>query len=528
MAGQLRVDELVDSAGTGSPSFPNGLASLQVNQVTNAAGTGPVVLPQGYIEPSTYQSISTNLTLTATSPRILYAKFTQPNLVVQLPDTSAVPVGTTFTIQVPPVETNSYSVSTHTGVRLANATTNNQGFQLYEIAGTRFWNGVPDTTRYHLLNVDLENGVSYFNLGTEAYYARVNTKISVRKIDSTRILFCSERTDNTIYAQIVSVNAGVVTEGTAVLLATATNVRVEDFCVLSSTAGLVLYRSGATITCAPLVFSDTTITVGTAASLATTGDTAPLDLQNSGIVNANSTQAVACYRTGTGSMSIRSVTHNGTSAPTFGTAVSYISSIANPGLCGGVQLAENKVLISAGSFQSSGTATHISVVTLSGTTVAKLAGFIAGNTLEIPTRFVDFRDAVAIGNRYGYHAIGYFTNTTYAVTWNSSTDALAQITTSVDTTSTPDANIKYSPVYMGKPTGATYYIDLRDGGLRSTSILLNKAQATIRGVPQSGIASLSTYLGSENLDMGNNVYLQVLKSGTQFILRETIVNESVL
>jgi hypothetical protein len=37
MAGQLRVDEITDEAGTGSPSFPNG---LRADEITDEAGTG--------------------------------------------------------------------------------------------------------------------------------------------------------------------------------------------------------------------------------------------------------------------------------------------------------------------------------------------------------------------------------------------------------------------------------------------------------------------------------------------------------
>ena len=42
--GKIRVDEITDELGTGSPSFPNGVA---VNQITNEAGDGPPEFPNG-------------------------------------------------------------------------------------------------------------------------------------------------------------------------------------------------------------------------------------------------------------------------------------------------------------------------------------------------------------------------------------------------------------------------------------------------------------------------------------------------
>jgi len=42
--GKIRVDEITDEVGTGSPSFPNGVA---VNQITNEAGDGPPEFPNG-------------------------------------------------------------------------------------------------------------------------------------------------------------------------------------------------------------------------------------------------------------------------------------------------------------------------------------------------------------------------------------------------------------------------------------------------------------------------------------------------
>ena len=43
MAGQVRVDQITDEAGTGSPSFPNGVSSTQFT----ASGTGANVMPVG-------------------------------------------------------------------------------------------------------------------------------------------------------------------------------------------------------------------------------------------------------------------------------------------------------------------------------------------------------------------------------------------------------------------------------------------------------------------------------------------------
>jgi len=97
MAGQLRVDEITNEAGTGSPSFPNQItpASLGTGTPSSANflrgdGAWSTLPPSGFIGAET---ITTNTTLTAASKQVQVINVTQGDREITLPNATTLQMG---------------------------------------------------------------------------------------------------------------------------------------------------------------------------------------------------------------------------------------------------------------------------------------------------------------------------------------------------------------------------------------------------------------------------------------------------
>jgi len=98
MAGQLRVDEITNEAGTGSPSFPNQItpSSLGTGTPGNTnflRGDGQWITPPAGFSGAQTVTSANNVTLTASSPQVLRLSMTETNRTVVLPDATTMVAG---------------------------------------------------------------------------------------------------------------------------------------------------------------------------------------------------------------------------------------------------------------------------------------------------------------------------------------------------------------------------------------------------------------------------------------------------
>jgi len=97
MAGQIRVDEITNEAGTGSPSFPNQITPASLGTGTPSSsnflrGDGQWATA-GFSGAQTVTSAN-NVTLTASSPQVLNLTMTAENRTVVLPNATTMAAGT--------------------------------------------------------------------------------------------------------------------------------------------------------------------------------------------------------------------------------------------------------------------------------------------------------------------------------------------------------------------------------------------------------------------------------------------------
>ena len=175
----------------------------------------------------------------------------------------------------------------------------------------------------------------------------------------------------TTYAVVITLSGGALTVGTPVAVLTGTTPSQVSAVVLSSTAAFVFaerYSSASGPLSIPLVLSGATITVGTSAAIAGT---------NINHVNACAmSSTIALLYNYDGGGYLRTVTHNGSSAPTIGSAAGPITQYATGGIC---KLTSTTALI-AYSVNSSTVLTS-RVVTISGSSAPTLGTALTNNVL---------------------------------------------------------------------------------------------------------------------------------------------------
>jgi hypothetical protein len=189
---------------------------------------------------------------------------------------------------------------------------------------------------------------------------------SIAKLDSSNVLLCyADNSNSDVYAVVGTISSNVLTWGTPQLVAggvTASHVYCD---ALSSTSALLGWVDGSSNSrYYGLTISGTSITVSTVSATQSS-------LQASDIIKRNGTTAMLLDWS-TSAFTARIITHNGTSAPTFGTAATiasntwgYIDLPYRP--CNGALLDTDRFIVSAYNPGTGGTDTR--VATVSGTTI---------------------------------------------------------------------------------------------------------------------------------------------------------------
>jgi hypothetical protein len=169
----------------------------------------------------------------------------------------------------------------------------------------------------------------------------------------------------TTYAVVITLSGGTLTVGTPVAVLTATTPSQVSAVVLSSTAAFVFADRSSSPSgplCIPLVMSGATITVGT--SISALGGSTVTTISTCAM---SSTIALYYVIDGTTTAYLKTLTHNGASAPTVGTNSIAITQFAQGGLC---KLTSTTALIAYSVNPSSVLACR--VVTISGSSAPTL------------------------------------------------------------------------------------------------------------------------------------------------------------
>ena len=308
---------------------------------------------------ATTTSQGTSLTLTSASNRVQNVTLTAASLSVTLPDATTLSAGgPTFYITNTGAQT--FDIKQNGGAIIATLT-GGQSIELKLIsiataAGT--WNTsnvdisqLLPASQYASVQVDT-NAIAYYYNALLYYGASMdainNTNIDILKITSTTALMVWVRSsNNSVYGAVVTNTGGTTTVGTIVQIYNGATTAATNFntqLLTGLTTGMCFIGRASTAVAIPFSISGTTITVGT--SSATFGYWSSATANKGRIVAGaavmSSTVILISYMSVAAStFVVNTITYNGASAPTLGTATATITwtSDANWGSFGPAQLA---------------------------------------------------------------------------------------------------------------------------------------------------------------------------------------------
>jgi hypothetical protein len=165
-----------------------------------------------------------------------------------------------------------------------------------------------------------------------------NNGISASKISTSSAIICYHNgtSNRDIYGVVVSYSGTTITVNSEVLLynGSSTASTGSQILMLTATEGLLFVTRASNNVVVPFTISGTTITAGTASSTFGTATSGNSDKQLGNAIAMDSTIALIPDRNSTtlATWTLRTITHNGASAPTIGTASSAIttSAVGNP------------------------------------------------------------------------------------------------------------------------------------------------------------------------------------------------------
>jgi hypothetical protein len=318
-AGVTYPDSVLQASGVPAPSTSG-------NVLTSNGTTWTSATPASSAGGATQTTTGSNITLTSSSNRVQEITPTA-NITVTLPDATTLSKGTpVFTISnitnqasfTVTINLNGgstiYSMSGGSGVTLALV--NNS-----TAAGTWEINTLPPLTSQGAYAQFDSNDINFGSYVTPSGYGV--SKTWNMALSSTTVLTIYRRTGTQyLYAVAGTISGSTITYGTPVVVSTVITSAGSNAgwmaVGLSSTTALV--TTSGTVTTTQIAYglniSGNTITVSTGSSAYTANYT-----YLTGISKLNSTQAlISHYNSGATGYVFNTLTHNGTSAPTFGTA----------------------------------------------------------------------------------------------------------------------------------------------------------------------------------------------------------------
>lgn len=360
-AGVTYPDSVLQASGVPAPSTSG-------NVLTSNGTTWTSATPASSAGGATKTTTGSNITLTSASNRVQEITASAA-ISVTLPDATTLSTGgPTFIIS-----NNSFYVIT---------LKNNAGVAIgYVAAGVAVTLNLTDKTT--------TNGTWEINnlpvVGTQSDYVQFDSNVTSYKswaggggypnhanfaLSSTSVLTVYSRTATTLYAVVGTISGSTITYGTPTLVATeASGYYYFDAITLSSTQAFVSLSTTAAATAVyGLTISGTTITVSTIS--ARVGASASYGTM--GMCRIDNNTALAAYYTNVANtlFAVNTVTHNGASAPTWGTASSNITNDGYMMSVGMVQLTATTYQIAYTTNVLTSFATRI--VTTSGTSAPTL------------------------------------------------------------------------------------------------------------------------------------------------------------
>jgi hypothetical protein len=365
---------------------------------------------------ATSTTSGTSITLTSSSNRVQYINMTAASLSVTLPDATTLSTGGPIfvIINVGAYAFNIKDSSGSTLMQLSAASSSNSvsfflvsnstaaGKWVTEDRSFAYTFGSTATVTSNLLT-SAYNGYKYFG------------GVSAQGLTSTTALVTWQQgtAGRDIYGAVLSVSSGTITVGTETLLysGSSTAATTHEAHALSSTAGFIYVGRASNMVAVPFTISGTSITVGTASSTFSaahiTGGSYGSGTQFGAYCTISSTVGLISYRTNATSVYtyvVNTITHNGTSAPTLGTASSSFNSLGYSGAVSLSPLTATTYFLSYVNGTSAGQ-NDSRVVTTSGTSAPTL-----GTAVTV---------TATLGSGNNYFFTGYSTSSTSAVIWSS-------------------------------------------------------------------------------------------------------------
>ena len=336
--------------GLSTTADATGNISLQSNGTTVLAATSSGVnvtgtfnvngAPISVAGGASTVSQGTSLTLTSASNRVQNVGFTAANLSVTLPDATTLSTGgPTFIITNTGVFT--FDIKLNDGSILVTLTGGQSAnLNLLSIAtsnGTWNTNYLPIiATQFTPLQID-SNAI--LTDQTTTWFSREslsNSDMSVLKLTSTTALITWIRaSNNSVYGAVVTNTSGTLTVGTIVQIYNGSTTAAVSFTtqlLTGLTTGMCFVTRASTAVAMPFSISGTTITVGTTS--ATFGfwvsERANGGRIVEGVAVMSSTVMLISYMlTSQTNFVVNTITYNGASAPTLGTASAGITAAAS-------------------------------------------------------------------------------------------------------------------------------------------------------------------------------------------------------
>lgn len=366
--GTLTANNVILGAGTSTPTFvaPSTSGNLLTSNGTTWVSSTPAT--PNVAGGATVVSQGTSLTLTSASTRVQNISLTAGSLSVTLPDATTLSAGgptfimTNTGLFAFDLKLNGGSILLSFGIgqsvelRLVD---NSTAAGEWNVSNTNI-SIYPSVTQFAPVQIDS-------NLSVTSGASVVNgngTRIDCLKLTSTTALLVWIRASNqSVYACVATNTSGVISYGTTVQLyngsaggtAAVAGAGGQTTSLLTGlTTGMCFVTRSATAVAVPFSISGTTITVGTTS--ATFGSTQISCYNVTGRAVLSSTVMLIAYATAPTTAVLNTITYNGASAPTLGTASTAIAVRSRAQDSPGIQLINLTATTSFAAYQAGATA----------------------------------------------------------------------------------------------------------------------------------------------------------------------------
>lgn len=275
---------------------------------------------------------SSNITLTSSSNRVQVISMTAANLSVTLPDATTISSLGGPIFQFVNAGYFPYSIKDGSGGALYTLSAGDSTSFSLTSNSTAAGTWVSEDAAFNVTASDYATVTSSFQYTTNYAWLDNNFNISSDAISTSSAIVTWQQgtTGRDVYGAVVSYSGSTITVGTPTLIYSGSTTASVNNAVkmLSSTNGLILIQRASDIVCVPFTVSGSAISVGTTSSTFGAG-TASSNSAFGAITAMSSTVALVSYRTNTTSnftWVLNTITHNGASAPTLGTASATVVS----------------------------------------------------------------------------------------------------------------------------------------------------------------------------------------------------------